>query len=106
MMTGRAGVKATGSGKLTITGCLLKGSAPKEYLLIGPENDQWIVRNDNLNLGAHLYRWVKVTVLNSNNDGALLSVMSIKYARPGCRVYGDLGGPFLLASARCTNLPC
>ena len=59
------------SSTATITGCLLNGSATKEYLLIGPQNDQWIVRSDNINLGAHLYRWVKVTVHGSNSDAPL-----------------------------------
>lgn len=94
------------SSTATITGCLLNGSATKEYLLIGPQNDQWIVRSDNINLGAHLYRRVKVTVHGSNSDALPLSVVSIRSARPGCSVLGYWGGPLLIASLRCTNLPC
>ncbi len=70
------------------------------------QNDQWIVRSDNINLGAHLYRWVKITVNSSNDDGTPLSAISVRPVHRGCAVYGYWGLPFLIASSRCTNSPC
>ncbi len=75
-------------------------------MLIGTKNDQWIVKSDNIKLGAHLFRWVTLTVNGSDKDGAPLSVVSAKLAHPGCEVYSNLGFPFVIASARCTNAPC
>lgn len=94
------------SSTKTITGCLLKGSASQEYLLMGSQDEQWTVRGDDTDLGSHLYRFVKITVLNAEDDGTPLSVVSIRSARPRCSTFGYLGLPFLIVSASCGKLPC
>ena len=90
----------------TITGCLLNGSAAQEYFLLGPEGEQWTLRGDGHALGSHVYGFVKVVVLNSEDDGAPLSVVSTRSAHPWCSGFGGFGMPFLLVSARCQKMPC
>ena len=90
----------------TITGCLLNGSDAQEYLLLGPEGEQWRLRGDGHALGSHVYGFVKIVVLNSEDDGAPLSVVSTRSAHPWCSGFGGFGMPFLLVSARCEKVPC
>jgi len=72
------------SNTWSLAGCLLTGAREDEYLLLGPNADEWILKSKSFDLSVYRYRKVKVTVVESAYNEGPLSVIAVTIEPGSC----------------------